>query len=140
MNCDPRHHRPTASGERVRAGSVRGFTLAEVLAALLFMAIVIPVAVEGLRVAQRAGQVGHRKAVAARVGERILNEWLVTGAQAAGQPSGAVLDGVFEYRWTVRTEPWSEDAMRQVTVEVAYRVQDQEYAVRLSTLVDPYVL
>ncbi|MBX3744888.1 MAG: type II secretion system protein [Verrucomicrobiae bacterium] len=124
----------------MRAGSVRGFTLAEVLAALLFMAIVIPVAVEGLRVAQRAGQVGHRKAVAARVGERILNEWLVTGAQAAGQPSGAVLDGVFEYRWTVRTEPWSEDAMRQVTVEVAYRVQDQEYAVRLSTLVDPYVL
>ena len=31
-----------------------GFTLAEVLAALAFMAIVIPVAVQGLRIASRA--------------------------------------------------------------------------------------
>lgn len=140
MNCDPKRHRPTASGDRARRGSARGFTLAEVLAALLFMAIVIPVSVEGLRVAHRAGQVGHRKAVAARVGERILNEWLITGSRMGGQPSGVTLDGAFEYRWTVRTEPWSEDAMRLVTVEVVYRVQDQDYALRLGTLVDPYAL
>ena len=33
----------------------RAFTLAEVLAALLFMAIVIPVALHGMSVASRAG-------------------------------------------------------------------------------------
>src|SRR6187401_1688498 len=48
------------SAKRVRAA----FTLVEVLAALAFMAIVIPVAVDGLRVANLAGQVGQRKAVA----------------------------------------------------------------------------
>jgi type II secretory pathway pseudopilin PulG len=59
--------------------SASAFTLVEVLAALAFMAIVIPVAVEGLRVANLAGQVGQRRAVAARIADRILNELFVTG-------------------------------------------------------------
>ena len=37
------------------------FTLAEVLAALLFMAIVIPVAVEALHVASLSGEIATRK-------------------------------------------------------------------------------
>ena len=43
-----------------------GFTLAEVLAALVFMAIVIPAAVHGLRLAGMAGEVAQRKTVAVR--------------------------------------------------------------------------
>ena len=39
------------------------FTLAEVLAALMFMAIVIPVAVEALRTASLAGEVARYRAV-----------------------------------------------------------------------------
>src|SRR5437899_934923 len=54
------------------------FTLAEVLAALLFMAIVIPVALEGMHVASRAGSVAVRKREAARVAERLLNESIIT--------------------------------------------------------------
>ena len=50
-----------------------GFTLAEVLAALLFMAIVIPVAVQGLQIASRAGSVSERKALGARLAESKLN-------------------------------------------------------------------
>ena len=50
------------------------FTLVEVLAALLFMAIVIPVAVDALHVASLAGEVAARKAVATRIADRVLNE------------------------------------------------------------------
>ena len=104
-----------------------GFTLAEVLAALAFMAIVIPVAVQGLRIANLAGQVGQRKAVAVRVAERVLNELVVSGQlQGAAQ----------EYRWSLRSEQWREDAMRLVTVQVVFPVQGQDYDVHLSTLVD----
>src|SRR2546427_2640107 len=46
-----------ASARIDRRKHAGAFTLAEVLAALAFMAIVIPVAVNGLRVANRAGQV-----------------------------------------------------------------------------------
>ena len=44
----------TSRGARSRR-SAAGFTLAEVMAALVFMAIVIPVALEGLSIATRAG-------------------------------------------------------------------------------------
>jgi Tfp pilus assembly protein PilV len=53
------------------------FTLAEVLAALLFLAIVIPAAVEALHVASLSGEVAARKGMAARVADRILNESII---------------------------------------------------------------
>lgn len=142
MNCAPISPNgsgsdPTLTRASARARSRRAaFTLAEVLAALAFMAIVIPVAVEGLRVATRAGQVGERKAVALRVADRILNEWLIDTAQGAVGTSGTVLEGPVEYRWSLRTELWSRDTMRLVTVEVLFPVQGEDYDVRLSTLTD----
>lgn len=111
------------------------FTLAEVLAALTFMAVVIPVAIEGLRVANRAGVVAQRKTVAARIAERVLNESLVgSQTQSAGR-NGTVQESGIDYRWTVRQTIWPEDAMRLVTAEVLYNVQGQEHDVRVSTLV-----
>jgi type II secretory pathway pseudopilin PulG len=112
------------------------FTLAEVLAALAFMAIVIPVAVEGLRIANLAGQVGQRKAAAIRVAESVLNELAVTGQWRATSQSGTIQEGLQEYRWFMRAEPWPEGTMRLVTVQVLFPVQGQDHEVRLRTLVD----
>jgi type II secretory pathway pseudopilin PulG len=120
------------STKRVRAA----FTLVEVLAALAFMAIVIPVAVDGLRIANRAGQVGQRKAVAARIAERVLNEVVITGQFRSTTQSGTVQEGVQAYQWLMRSEPWPMDAMLLVTVQVNFPVQGREFVVRLSTLVD----
>lgn len=127
-----------ALGGRCGADRARsGFTLAEVLAALLFMAIVIPVAVEGLRVANLAGQVGERKAIAARLGERVLNELLITGEWQKSSQSGSDREGSQEYRWDMRLEPWTQGALSLLTVQVTFPVQGRDYDVRLSTLVDP---
>ena len=112
------------------------FTLAEVLAALAFMAIVIPVAVEGLRVANQAGQVSQRKGAAMRVAERVLNEMLVTGQSRSAAQNGTIQEGWQQYRWFIRSEPWPEDAMRLVTVQVVFPVQGQDYDVQLSTITD----
>ena len=112
------------------------FTLVEVLAALAFMAIVIPVAVDGLRIANLAGQVGHRKAIAARIAERVLNESVVTGQFRNPTQNGTIQEGVQSYQWVLRSETWPLDAMRLVTVQVNFPVQGREYDVRLSTLVD----
>jgi len=114
----------------------RAFTLAEVLAALAFMAIVIPVAVEGLRVANAAAQSGQRKAVAARIADRVLNEWIVTHRTQTPAQSGTVEDGAHQYRWVLRTQPWTQDTMRLITVQVYYTVQGQEFEVHVSTLLD----
>jgi type II secretory pathway pseudopilin PulG len=121
----------------LRHGGARGgFTLAEVLAALVFMAIVIPVAVQGLRVANLAGQVGERKAVAIRIAERALNELVVTRQWQTSAQNGSTQEGPVPYRWVMRLEPWNQGALRLLTVQVTFPVQGQDYDVRLSTLVD----
>src|SRR6266851_5890023 len=101
MRFKPATH-PWSGVKRARAA----FTLAEVLAALAFMAIVIPVAVDGLRIANRAGQVGQRKAVAARIAERVLNEVVITGQFRSTTQRGTVQEGVQAYQWFMRSEPW----------------------------------
>ncbi len=110
--------------------------MAEVLAALLFMAIVIPVALQGLRIAGRAGAVSERKAIGIRLAERKLNELIVTGQWQSSSQKGTVQEGLQTYSWRLESEPWIEDsAMRLVTVHVDVPVQGQDYDVHLSTLV-----
>ena len=123
--------KPTSAPPR----GVDAFTLAEVLAALVFMAIVIPVAMQGLQIASRAGAVAERKREAARVAERVLNESMVTTNYVQAVPSGTVLEAEREYRWTLRTEAWTESAMQLLSVEVTFPVQGQDYTVPMSTLV-----
>jgi prepilin-type N-terminal cleavage/methylation domain-containing protein len=117
-----------------RQSTRAGFTLMEVLAALLFMAIVIPVAVQGLRVASLAGEVGHRKKVAARIGQSVLDEMRSNTQTQNATSAGQVQEGAMNYQWKMRTETWPEDAMRLATVDVIFLVQGKNYDVQLSTL------
>jgi prepilin-type N-terminal cleavage/methylation domain-containing protein len=129
-----------SADEGVRAPSVnlstrRAFTLIEVLAALLMMAIVIPVAMEGMSVASRVGVLGQRKAAAMRVAERLLNELVIENQQQQqSSASGTTADGDTSYPWTMRSEAWSEDAMLQLTVTVNFIVRGNTYDVSVSTL------
>lgn len=113
-----------------------GFTLAEVLAALVFMAIVIPVAVDGISMANRAGVVAERKAIATRLGESMLNELIVTGDWETAGQGGSFADAPDGYAWTLDNQAWDQDNMRAVTIVVTYPVRGQDYTVRLTTLVD----
>lgn len=138
----------------VKKPRIKGYTLVEVLAALALMAIVIPVAIQGLHIAAQAGEISQRRAVAAQIGERVLNEALVTG-QTAGQ-SGVEKAGPYEFRWSVRNEPWSPpptqgsvstanginpnainaSTMQQISAEVKFSVQGREQSVKISTLMN----
>lgn len=131
---------------------------------MLFMAIVIPVAIQGLRVASLAGEVSERKSQAARIAERILNESIATTNWAGSGQSGTVVEGVREFTWTLLNDAWTQPQtnhiergltsvarlgnsqppvdsfassrvpMNLVSVEVRYRVQGREFTTRLSTL------
>ena len=118
------------------------FTLAEVLAALLFMAILIPVTMHGVSVASRAGTLGQRKATAMRIAERVLDEQILSGQLATATPYGTISEGSMTYNWTLRSEPWPEDIlimMNVITVRVEFSVQGSTYDVAVSTLHDPAV-
>jgi hypothetical protein len=77
-----------------------------------------------------------RKVVAARIGERVLNEWIAMGQSQTANQRGTVQEGVQEYRWTIRTELWNQDTMRLATAQVFYTVQGREFEVHFSTLLD----
>jgi type II secretory pathway pseudopilin PulG len=115
----------------------RAFTLAEVLVAMLFMAVVIPVAVEVLQVASRAGEVAARKSEAARVADRILNESIVTTNWSKGLQSGTVTEGTLDFQWKLTSQTWPQDPLAQMewlTAEVTFSVQAKDYSVKLDTL------
>jgi type II secretory pathway pseudopilin PulG len=130
---------PLTPAKRLHKGA-SAFTLAEVLASLVFLAILIPVALEGLNVASRAGEAAARKSEAALVAESLLNTTVVTTNWNQTVQSGVVKQGLREFRYTLRNDPWTQDpaasTMRQLTAEVSYSVQGIPHSVRLSTLVD----
>ena len=130
----------TVAMKGARRRSTAGFTLAEVLAALLFMAIVIPAAIEGMHVASLAGTVAQRKGEAARVAQRLLVENLVNTNSSQSVQSGTVTEGQRQFNYTMHSDPWSRDpsqnVIRQLSVEVKFTAQNRDYSVRMSTLVD----
>ena len=102
---------------------------------MLFLAIVIPAAVEAMHLASLAGEVAARKGAAVRVADRILNESLVTTNWSNGTQSGTTTEGAQELRWTLTSRSWPEDsAMQVVTAEVKFSAQGKDYAVKLDTL------
>ena len=118
-----------------KARRTAAFTLAEVLAALMFMAIIIPVAVDALHVASLWGELAVRKAEAARVADRVLNEGIVTTNWNSGAMNGTVTEGLHEFRWTISNQPWLQDSsLELLTAEVKFSAGGREYAVRLNTL------
>ena len=130
---------PSSTSNKLKLGLQRrsaGFTLAEVLAALVFMAIVIPVAVQGLRVANLSGQVAERKGIATRLADRLLTELVVTGQWKQSAQSGTVQEDHGQYHWQLRNDVWAKDTMRQVSIQVTFAAQGQDYDVVLTTLVD----
>ena len=110
------------------------FTLAEVMAAMLFLAIVIPVAIESLHVASLGGEVAARKSQAARIADRVLSESLVTTNWAGGQQNGTVSEGYLDFKWKLTSQNWPQDSMQMLTAEVSFSAQGNDYSVKMSTL------
>jgi type II secretory pathway pseudopilin PulG len=115
---------------------VGGFTFVELLAAMMFLAILVPVIIEGLTVANRASVVAERSALAAELGENKLNELTLDGAwTSTPATSGNFGQDYTGYRYQLNQSTWAMDNMTKLTVDVFYNVQGNERKVSLSTLV-----
>ena len=89
------------------------------------MAIVIPAAVEGLHIASLAGTVAARKGEAARVAQRMLTESLVTTNWNQSSQGGTVTEGQRQFRWTMRSAPWTQDPTKTLFSSSPWKCSSQ---------------
>lgn len=124
-----------------RASSIhaaRGFTFVEVLVAMAFMAIVIPVVIEGLTTTNREGVLAERKRTAVQLADAVLTEAVTTRQLNATE--GDFGDDYTGYRWVMTDESWPDPMMHLLTVAVYFNVQGTEFQVHVSTLADDFAV
>lgn len=103
---------------------------------MLFMAIVIPVAVHGIALANRAGVIAERKTEAAQLADSFLTELVVTESWQ-NMPGSGTFPGIHsEYEWRIEQRNWEIDPLIYLEVQVAFTVQGQEHLVRTGTLLE----
>ena len=113
-----------------------GFTFAEVLAALVFLGILLPVVMQGLVLANRASILAERKRIATHLGDGLLTELVATDDWQFAASRGNFQPEHMEYQWELVQSGWFEGDMLQLTVRVTFPVQGRPYQVELATLVD----
>lgn len=112
-----------------------GMSLAEVLATIAIVAIVIPVAMQGVSLATALASVTRQRAEATTLAESKLNELMLSGqwqTAALGGDFGADWPG---YRWQAAVNNWDEADMRLLEVQVNWSSRGTDREVKLSTLV-----
>ena len=119
----------------------RAFTLVEVLAALLLIAIVLPVVMQGISLATGAASSAKRRTEAASLAQSKLAELVATEGWRTGVLSGQFDafdgDGAHHYGWRGEVGNWTEPYVKQLQVYVTWTGAGggEEEWVRLTTLV-----
>jgi type II secretion system protein I len=116
------------------ARAITGFTFVEVLAALTFLAILIPSVLGALSLANRAAVMSERETVALQLADNKLNELIVTDQWSSGNGGGDFGQDYTGYRWEMSQATSTDTQMTEVTVTVYFQVQGKEHSVSLTTL------
>ena len=112
----------------------RAFTLVEVLATLVLVAIILPVAMSGISLALETAGVSRRQTEATALAQTKMEEIV-----AMGQLQNAELTGDFApdrpgYRWVAQVSPWQGTQVRQLDVQVSWNQRGRDRSVTLTTL------
>lgn len=117
------------------------FTLLEVLAALMLMAIVLPVVMRGIGLATQLGAYTRFHDQAVSLAEAKIAESLVNEDWQDGDSIGTFDDedlwgkGASRYEWEQQVDDWETSTIKQVTIRVIWTQRNQEQVVTLTTLV-----
>lgn len=104
---------------------------------MVFLAILVPVVVEALTIANRASVVSERTAIAVQLAENRLNELVATGNWTTADSTGDFGDDYPGYRWALARGDWEyagAAALSELKLTVTFPVQGQERTVQLATL------
>lgn len=117
----------------------KGFTLVEILATFVLIALILPAAMEGISLAMKLGTKSKHQVEAAALAETKLAEFLLSGDYSKGDQSGTfdANDSDTSFGWNLAVEDWTtEDSIEQLTMTVGWTDSSgTDHSVALSTLV-----
>lgn len=116
----------------------RGFTLIEILATFVLVAIIIPVAMEGLSLSTKMASNSKRKLEAGALAESKLTEILITGDWMDGNQKGDFGEAHSDYTWRLDVLDWEgEESVRRLDLCVEWIAGEKTHSVLLTTLAYP---
>ncbi len=116
--------------------SEKGFTLVEIMATFVLIAIILPVAMEGIALSTRMASESRRKIEAGTLAEKKLTEILIAEDWADGDQRGDFGDEYPDFTWRLEVYEWEkEELMRQVDLYVEWTASKEIHSVLVTTLV-----
>ncbi len=123
-----------AIAERSRRG---GFTFIELLATVVLIGIIMPVAMHSIALCASLGGQARRQMEAASLAGSKLTELSASDDWKTSQKAGDFGDDWPGYRWTADVSSWTDSTMSQLDLTVFWQSRGKERSVKLSTLVNP---
>ena len=124
------------SGAKTNSKSRAGFTLVELLATFVLIAIIIPVAMRGISISTRIAGHSKKQIEAVSLAETKLTEFLITEDWLDGDQSGDFGEDWPEYRWNLVIEDWEEEeTTQQLVLSVEWSESGLGRSVTLTTIV-----
>ncbi|MHC4430249.1 MAG: type II secretion system protein [Planctomycetota bacterium] len=123
-----------ATAERRHPG---GFTFIELLATVVLIGIIMPVAMHSIALCASLGGQARRQIEAASLARTKLTELTASDDWKTSQQDGDFGDDWPGYRWTAEVSSWTDSTMSQLDLTVFWQSRGKERSVTLSTLVNP---
>lgn len=117
-----------------RGPARNGFTLVEVLATMVLMGIIIPVAMRGISISMQAATHAKHTNEAAILAETKLNDLVSTGTWNTAGANGDFGDEWADYRWACQSVARNDASVTEVAVSVSWNERGAERSVTVSTL------
>jgi len=111
------------------------FTLVEVLATLMMVAIILPVAMSGISLALKVADESKRQTEAAALAQAKMAEIVAAELWRTASLAGDFSPERPEYRWSSQVSNWQGTRLQQLDVQVMWNYRGKDRRVTLTTLV-----
>ncbi|HPC93911.1 MAG TPA: type II secretion system protein [Sedimentisphaerales bacterium] len=127
----------TRREDRVRGAGQGGFTFVELLATVVLIGIIMPVAMRTISLCTALAGRSRREIEAVSLASTKLAELVASKDWETGGKAGDFGTDWPGYQWNAEVSNWTESTVRQLDVQVLWTSQGRQRQVMLSTLVYP---
>jgi prepilin-type N-terminal cleavage/methylation domain-containing protein len=114
-----------------------GFTFIELLATVVLIGLIMPVAMRSIGLCTRVAGQSRRQVEAASLAKMKLTELTVTGDWQNGNQKGDFGADWPGYQWSAVLTNWTDTSVRQLDLTVTWQLAGSQRKVTLSTLLYP---